>query len=150
MKTRAPFSIEAAIVRTLDKIGVKEAARILGKSESLIRKASDPDHPYCISIIDAIHLDHAFRARGYGDPPITSAYLEILSLMESESEGEKPNSSPLVSLAITMEEIGEVAKETHKVTLDGKITKNEAATAAQSIDDAVASLLILKRAIANE
>jgi hypothetical protein len=149
MKTRAPFSIEAAIVRVLDKLGVQEAADIIGKSDSLLRKASDPDHPFSLSLIDAIQLDHAFSANGHGEPPISTAYVEILSKMESSADNISPNLSPLVSLAITMEEIGDVARDTHKVTLDGKITKNEAATVAKSIDDAVASLMHLKRSISD-
>jgi hypothetical protein len=147
MKIRAPFSIEAALIRVLDKLGVQEAAQIVGKSESLLRKASDPDHHYCLSLEDAILLDHAFRLQGHGEPPISTAYTEILNVMELASDRERRNSSPLVGLAIIMEEIGDVARETHKVTFDGKITKHEAATVAKSIDDAVASLMLLKRSI---
>jgi len=147
MKTRAPFSIEAAIVRVFDQIGVQNAAEIVGKSESLLRKASDPDHHYCISIIDAIRLDLEYCARGHGDPPIFVAYSEMLSLMKSDQEREKKNSSPLINLAMIMEDIGEVAKDTYSSTADGKITKNEAAIAAKSIDDAVESLMGLKRSM---
>jgi hypothetical protein len=147
MKRRQPFTVEAAILRIFEKLGTNQAAQIVGKSESLLRKASDPDNPFCISVRDAILLDHNYALAGHGEPPIAAAYTEILTVMEASMEKNIGNISPLESLAMIMEEVGEVARDTNEATRDGRITNNEVAKAAQSIDDAIESLFILKRSI---
>ena len=150
VKPREPNSIEEALSRLLLKISPAEASRIIGKSESLVRKASDPDISYCLSLRDAIALDAAFEAKGFGEAPIAMMYrrkLEALMVANDGDVEQKTTVSPLVNLSILMEEIGNVAYETNTAMKDGIFSNNEVARISGAIEDAINQLLILKSSI---
>lgn len=148
-KPRKPNTIEEALAGVLSKISPVEASNIIGKSESLIRKASDPDIPYCLSIMDAIALDVEFESLGFGQAPIARMYTRILEerIASKNSEVIKQVNSPLLNLSILMEEIGEVAQETNNALKDSAFSNNEVARISGAIEDAISQLLTLKSSL---
>ena len=62
MKLRNPRDFAAAITQIRSALGEAACAEIVGRSASLIRKWSDPDHPALPNIAQALLLDSAFVA----------------------------------------------------------------------------------------
>ena len=58
-KPRPPLTFERALTRIAELIGWDGCASVLGKSESYVRKLSDPDIERSISIQYARRLDAA-------------------------------------------------------------------------------------------
>ena len=79
-KRRAPLSIDAALARIAGHIpgGYAEMARILDRSERLVRAWGDPERRERMPIDDAIALDLAYRAAGGDGAPVFEAYAEKL------------------------------------------------------------------------
>jgi hypothetical protein len=149
IKPRKPNSIEEALSRLLTKITPAEASKIIGKSESLIRKASDPNISYCLSVKDAIALDAAFESRKQGEAPIATMYARLLKERLKREDGYEFDQvgSPLENLSILTEEIGDVAHEMNNALKDSAFSSNEIASISNSIEDAINQLLVLKASI---
>ncbi|MDR3408448.1 MAG: hypothetical protein P4L68_08120 [Methylovirgula sp.] len=83
-KRRAPLSVDAALARIAGHIpgGYAEMARVLDRSERLVRAWGDPERRERMPIDDSITLDLAFRAAGGEGAPILEAYRAML-----EAEG---------------------------------------------------------------
>lgn len=73
-KVRAPLTFELAILRIVGLIGWDGAAGVTGKSESLMRKVSDQEHPTQLTYEDALKLDVAYRAAGGAGAPLHDCY----------------------------------------------------------------------------
>tara|TARA_R110002167_G_scaffold35239_5_gene112593 strand:- start:351 stop:818 length:468 start_codon:yes stop_codon:yes gene_type:complete len=78
MKLRNPREFAAALTEIRSALGEAACAQAVGRSTSLIRKWSDPDHPALPNIAQALQLDSAFVAAGKGEPPLWKLYEKLL------------------------------------------------------------------------
>ncbi|WP_394652355.1 hypothetical protein [uncultured Sphingomonas sp.] len=84
-KVRAAGTIEDALFRVLGHIGVDRAAEeVLGISGDYLRRLSDPDSRYRLTVEDAIKLDLAYLAAGGGAAPIYQTYTLLLDQANAE------------------------------------------------------------------
>ena len=93
MKPRAPLSTDQALARIAGQLpgGFVEMARILDRSESLVRGWSDPDRRERIPMDDAITLDLAYRAAGGDGSPLFDSYAVRLDLAAAARFSEQFN-----------------------------------------------------------
>lgn len=126
MKLRAPRRFATAVTRIKTALGEDRCAEIVGRSASLIRKWSDPDHPSRPNLPQALALDVAFVEGGYGEAPILALYQERLARAVSESqEISRPIDVALAALAVQAS-VGDVSQSI--ISLRGKggtISPNE-------------------------
>ena len=112
MKLRNPREFSAAITQIRSTLGEATCAEVVGRSTSLIRKWSDPDHPALPSIAQALLLDSAFVAAGHGEPPLAQLYGKLL---EEGAPGEPLDGDDIVPSALTLHaivgELSEVIRE---------------------------------------
>ena len=85
MKLRNPKEFAAAITRIRSALGETACAGAIGRSESLVRKWADPDHPSLPGIEQALVLDAAFVAAGHGEAPLLKLYESLLEDAISEN-----------------------------------------------------------------
>lgn len=78
MKFRNPKEFSTAVTRIRTALGEDTCALSVGRSESLIRKWADPDHPSLPGVEQALQLDASFVAAGHGDPPLLKLYESLL------------------------------------------------------------------------
>tara|TARA_R110000737_G_scaffold10365_1_gene26029 strand:+ start:187 stop:666 length:480 start_codon:yes stop_codon:yes gene_type:complete len=78
MKLRNPKEFAAAVTRIRSALGEEGCARAVGRSDSLVRKWADPDHPAIPNLDQALSLDAAYVAAGHGDAPIFELYQDQL------------------------------------------------------------------------
>lgn len=79
MKPRTPKSFAAAITKVRARMSDRRCAEIVHRSESLIRKWADPDHPSLPNVLQALALDIAYARGGNGAPPIFKVYQDLIS-----------------------------------------------------------------------
>ncbi len=84
MKLRTPWTLSAAINEIKIKLTEKECARIVDRSESLIRKWADPDEPSLPNLHQSLVLDAAYVQAGFGEPPIQCWYVHRLERVVQE------------------------------------------------------------------
>lgn len=80
MKRRVPDSFEHALTIIIAALGADECGRIIGKSASLIHKASDPDHEFKLNLNQALALDMEYQKRTGEAPPINQVYQRQLEI----------------------------------------------------------------------
>lgn len=74
MKPRRPDTVEHAVTRVIADMGAETAGAAIGRSPWLLRKASDPDDDFCLSVEHCIGLDAEYQI-ATGEPgPIQQAY----------------------------------------------------------------------------
>jgi hypothetical protein len=78
MKLRNPKEFAAAVTRIRTALGEEACAQAVGRSESLVRKWADPDHPGLPGIEHALVLDAAYVAGGHGEAPLLNLYESLL------------------------------------------------------------------------
>jgi len=78
MKLRNPKEFSAAVTRIRAALGEDGCARAVGRSDSLVRKWADPDHPAMPNLDQALGLDAAYVAAGHGDAPILGLYQDLI------------------------------------------------------------------------
>lgn len=86
-KVRRPLTFQRALGRIADLIGWDGCAEVLGKSESALRKLSDPDIGREISLTDARRLDAAWRRAGGAGAPFLECYSLQLEIADGEAAG---------------------------------------------------------------
>ena len=107
MKLRNPRDFAAAITQIRSALGEAACAEIVGRSASLIRKWSDPDHPALPNIAQALLLDSAFVAAGNGDAPLWTLYEKLLE----EGQVQGLDGDDIVPSALTLHAIvGELSE----------------------------------------
>lgn len=79
MKPRTPKSIAGALTKIMTALSDARCAEIVGRSDSLIRKWADPDHPSQPTLAQALALDLMYVEQGHGDPPILEIYQDLLA-----------------------------------------------------------------------
>ena len=79
-KRRPPLSIDAALARIAGHIpgGYAEMARVVERSEGMLRAYGDPDRRELLPMEDGIALDLAYRAAGGEGAPLFEAYAHKL------------------------------------------------------------------------
>jgi hypothetical protein len=86
MKPRTPKSIAGALTKVMTALSDVRCAEIVGRSDSLIRKWADPDHPSQPTLAQALALDMVYVKEGHGEPPILEIYQELLADALSERD----------------------------------------------------------------
>ncbi|MBB5985332.1 hypothetical protein [Sphingobium lignivorans] len=136
-KRRPPLTFFAALVRAVELLGYDGIAQILGCSESLVRKLSDPDTEREISLRNARRIDEAYQRAGGDGAPFLECYALQLELAGSDL---RPSQADLLAA------VGAAAKETGEaVAFALKAIENEGcdlsrAQALREIEEGIASL----------
>ncbi len=89
MKPRRPKSFAAAVTKIMAALSDGRCAEIVGRSDSLIRKWADPDHPSLPTLGQAIALDLVYVREGHGDAPILRVYEDILTDVLKEQDADE-------------------------------------------------------------
>lgn len=100
MKLRAPRRFATAVTRVKNALGEEACAEIVGRSPSLVRKWSDPDHPSRPNLQQALALDVAFVEGGHGEPPILSMYQQRLARAVTAESAKPPIDVALAALSV--------------------------------------------------
>lgn len=79
MKLRTPKSFAAAVTKIMAALSDERCAEILGRSDSLIRKWADPDHPSLPTLPQAVILDILYAKEGHGESPILDVYKDLVN-----------------------------------------------------------------------
>lgn len=147
MKPRRIHSYEDAVTRIMGALTAERCGEVIGKSESLIRKAADPDTDFQLSIAQAEALDRAYIEATGDEPPILTAMRERLS----GTAGPGHNAAdPLQRLASVTAEVGEVARLVeHALADDGPggevLTPRETYELGRAVQEAIDVLQNLVR-----
>lgn len=150
MKLRTPGTLSAAIDLIKNRLSEKECARILDRSESLIRKWVDPDDPSLPNLRQCLMLDAAYIQAGYGEPPIQNWYMQRL---EGITSGEPKNAADLVLATLQAQAgIGQLALLVAEFSKRGGYSKdhlspNERAMLLKLISDLSGNFDLLEDAI---
>ncbi len=137
MKPRTPKSFAAALTKIMAALSNERCAEILGRSDSLIRKWADPDHPSLPTLNQAVVLDTLYTREGHGEPPILGVYEELVKGALRE-QGDDSVSILLSALSV-QGAVGDLS-EAIRAALDPAgpggvaITLNERQTILQIID----------------
>lgn len=150
MKLRTPGTLSSAINRIKNRLSEKECARILERSESLIRKWVDPDDPSLPNLRQCLMLDAAYIQGGFGDPPIQNWYMQRL---EGITSGEPKKAEDLVLATLQAQAaIGQLAALVAEFSKRGGYRKehlspNERAILLNLISDLSSNFDLLEDAI---
>lgn len=109
-KIRKPLTFQRSLSLIADELGWDGCAAVLGKSESLLRKLSDPDTEREISLQDALRLDNAFYRAGGEGAPMFDCYalrLEAPAIAEAATD-----TSVVMAAGIVAKEAGEALSAT--------------------------------------
>ena len=108
MKNRPARSFEKALVTIVSSLGDTEAARIVGRSPSLVRKWSDPDSDARPRLDQCLKLDMAYVSRTGLPAPIHGVYLRKLE--EAYRTCDATVESPIVALFNRQASLGVASK----------------------------------------
>jgi hypothetical protein len=150
MKLRTPGTLSAAINDIKYKLSEKECARLLDRSESLIRKWVDPDDPALPNMRQCLLLDAAYIQAGFGEPPIQNWYMQRLEGIASDAP--KDVRSIVLSTLQAQSAIGQLASLIAELTKRGDdnsddLSSNERAVLLGLIENLSANLDNLEDAI---
>ncbi|AUW59420.1 hypothetical protein C1T17_16330 [Sphingobium sp. SCG-1] len=109
-KVRKPLTFQRSLSLIADELGWDGCAAVVGKSESLLRKLSDPDTEREISLQDALRLDNAYYRAGGEGAPLFECYtlrLEAPGMVEAATD-----TSVLVAAGNVAKEAGEAVAAT--------------------------------------
>lgn len=104
-KLRRPVTFERALTRIADELGWDGCAAVLAKSESLVRKMSDPDIERELSLRDSLRLDAAWRRAGGSGAPLLECYALRLEIETSAARASADEI--LVAIGDSARETGE-------------------------------------------
>jgi hypothetical protein len=107
-KPRRPGSFENAIVRIMGALTPEGAADAIGKSVSLLRRASDSDDDFRLCIDHCLSLDSAYVRGGHGPAPILGVYKHHVLMLGQPAHSPADPADRLVDV---MRELGELAGE---------------------------------------
>ena len=78
MKVRHPKEFAAAVTKIKSALSEQTCASIVGRSDSLVRKWADPDHPSQPNLMQGLLLDSAYVRAGHGEAPLLTLYEKLL------------------------------------------------------------------------
>ena len=110
MKVRIPDSFEHAVTMIIAELGAEECGRLIGKSASLVRKASDPDQGFQLDLHQALALDTAYQKRTGQTPPIYQVFTRFIA----PPKVEKPNM--VVGVLDLMKGVGDCGDKVRQFT----------------------------------
>lgn len=139
MKLRAPKRFATAVTRIKNALGEDKCAEIVGRSASLIRKWSDPDHSSRPNLPQALALDEAYVEAGFGDAPILSMYQARLAKAVAGKAPERAIDVVLSALAVQAV-VGEISQ-----SLIHSRQENNRATPGFSVSERKQILIHLER-----
>lgn len=85
-KPRVPLSIENALLNAIGRLGIVEAAHLLGKNQSTLRGWADPDQPEKrLAVLDAEAIDLALIKAGH-EPLNLLAYQARLHAEQADED----------------------------------------------------------------
>jgi hypothetical protein len=141
-KTRRPGTFEDAVTRIAAAFTAEGAGEIIGRTGSLIRHASDPDHDFTLNLHQALALDAAFVQAGHGEAPIYRVYHHRVLLLGRPAHNA---ADPTERLVDAMRELGELAGEVRIAAGDGRWTPGERSRVLAAIAEARAELDKMER-----
>lgn len=104
MKHRTPGTLEDALLIAVAELGPERCGELIGKSASLIYKATDPDHDHTLNLRQALVIDAACKQIS-GETPIFSYCLRQLEAVAAN----RPESASLTELVLdTTTHLGEM------------------------------------------
>ena len=114
MKLRVAGTLSAAISEIKNRLSEQECAKIVDRSESLIRKWADPDDPALPNLRQSLLLDAAYIHGGFGEPPIQAWYVDRLDKIVSDD----PNDAEdiIVSTLRAQASLGQIAAAVNQFT----------------------------------
>lgn len=138
MKLRTPGTLSAAINKIKAQLSEQLCAKIVERSESLIRKWADPDDPALPNLRQSLLLDAAFVKQGFGEPPIQSWYLDRLNGIIYDEP--KQAVDLVLSTLKAQSAIGQISSMVAQFTVDGSrrqetLSANERAVLLGMIED---------------
>ncbi len=147
-KPRIPDTIHHAMTLIMAELGVEPCAKVLGKSASLLYKASDPDDDFMLNLQQCFALDQAYFEATGAIPPITAFFMRSFHAPEPTA----PKRSITQQILQISKELGECSAKVllfTSATSDGgkRITHNEAVEAMKEIDDVEQAARIAKQLI---
>jgi len=117
MKLRTPGTLSAAINEIKNKLSEEKCAEIVDRSESLIRKWTDPDDPALPNLRQSLMLDSVYVKAGFGEPPIQTWYTERLEKVVSDNP--KKSVNIVMSTLHAQAAIGQIASAIAQFTEEG-------------------------------
>lgn len=138
-KSRHPMTFAGATTRAMGILGGPEAGRAIGKSEALVRKAADPDHPWMLNLEQAVALDLAClavtTAEGRPETPFLTVFAALVA--RPQQAGETGIAELQHRLLGLIGETGDVARAMDEAARDGAISANDKATVAVEIREVI-------------
>lgn len=137
MKPRRPDTVEHAVTRVIADMGAETAGAAIGRSPWLLRKASDPDDDFCLSVELCIGLDAEYQI-ATGEPgPIQQAYAAQVAKRAGSLPYHEPG-DPLDRLTEIVRETAE-AVDAYRGSV-GRSTPNSRMLALGEIGEAIEAL----------
>jgi hypothetical protein len=141
-KLREPMSFERALDTIKTLIGWDGCASVLNKTESAVRKMSDPDIERTISIRDARRLDQAYRRAGGAGAPMLETYASQLDM--GDSDGVAAPDVILTAIRASVKECGEAVAAALEA-VNGGASRQNRVDALREIEEGIESLMDLAR-----
>ena len=142
-KMRQPGSIADAISRIIGDMTAEDAGAAIGKSDSLIRKWSDPDTDNWPDSMQILALDVAYTNAGHGNGPITYYMRELWR--EAVADDGHIAMCPTVRHLHVNRELGDVSKAVLDLRDKPALTPNEFDRADREIHEVIDELQKLRR-----
>ena len=136
-KPRTPDTIEHALTIILAELGEAVCEKIIGKSASLIRKASDPDHDFMLNLHQALALDRAYHEKTGETPPIMRVWMREMENIQLKSEDVE---NSIINFTLELhKEMGDCSDHVRQFTAPSsqsgrRLSKNEAVSLMQELD----------------
>lgn len=125
-KSRHPMTFAGATTRAMGILGGPEAGRVIGKSEALVRKAADPDHPWMLNLEQAVALDLACLAVTTAEGRPETPFLTVFAALVARDPGGEAGVTELLHrVAVVTGETGDLARTVDQATRDGELSPNE-------------------------
>ncbi|MDH3240644.1 MAG: hypothetical protein OEO83_08250 [Alphaproteobacteria bacterium] len=128
MKPRTPKSIAGALTKIMAALSDSRCAEIVGRSDSLIRKWADPDHPSQPTLTQALALDLVYVNEGHGEPPILEIYQDML---EDALNERNDREADILMTALSVQSAVGSLSEAIKAALDPKGPGGSSITASE-------------------
>jgi hypothetical protein len=133
-KRRDPMTFADAVTRIARDMTWAWIAELLGKSESHVRRAGDPDGKYQFSLEQAYVIDSEYILATGDVPPLLGVYRRRLEQLIAQTEGRRAEARPLQTCAGAMELLGKLTGDLARALSDGGITRTEAMSLSSGIE----------------
>ncbi|MEG3182103.1 hypothetical protein [Sphingomonas sp. LT1P40] len=139
---RDPLTFAEAVSRIADRIGYSAAARLVGRSERLVRKWSHPTSRAFPTLDQGLRLDAAFMADGGDGAPILETYARLFDLAAGTTLA--CHLSLASAVAVAAREHGEAIEESLKIAHPGA-SERDVRRAIGSTEEASSAMAVVTR-----